>query len=247
VANKAVAERFGPKAVSHPDMLGSFIRHGLSQEDASREALLNVVAGSDTTATTIRMIMLSLLGNPGAYRRLQREIDDNIASGHVSSPIKDSEARQLPYLQACVKEGLRIKAPAAGPLYKTVPKGGDMIDGKHIPGGTHIAQSPFAMYHSKKIFGPDAAMFVPERWLDTTDKERVSRMAGVVDLVFSAGKWQCLGKAAALMETNKVIVEVSRSALLQWVGELIQGDHSSCDDSTLSWSAPSNLRLSSMR
>ncbi|KAH8898627.1 cytochrome P450 [Thozetella sp. PMI_491] len=213
VANKKVAERFGPNAMSQPDMLGSFIRHGLNQEEASRESILNVVAGSDTSATTIRVMMLGLLSNPVAYRKLQKEIDDGIRTGKISSPATDAEARQLPYLQAAIKEGLRIKAPAAGPLFKTVPSQGDVIDGKFIPGGTQIGQSPFGVYHSKKTFGEDASLFVPERWIDA-DAERFAKMSSVVDLVFSVGKWQCLGKPVAFMELNKVFVEASMHCFL---------------------------------
>ncbi len=201
-------ERFGPNATSKRDMLQSFIRHGLSQEEASRESLLNVVAGSDTTATTIRIMLLSLLSNPTAYAKLQREIDDSIAAGTISSPVTNTEARQLSYLQAAIKEGLRLKAPAAGPLFKTVPPEGDLIDGKQIPGGTQIGTSPFAIYHSKEVFGEDASLFLPERWLEA-DEHRVGLMSRVVDLVFSAGKYQCLGKPVALMELNKFFVEVS--------------------------------------
>lgn len=211
MANKKVAERFGPNAVSQPDMLGSFIRHGLTQGEASRESLLNVVAGSDTSATTIRVMMLNILSNPVAYYKLQREIDQGIQSGNISSPITDAEARKLPYLQAAIKEGLRLKAPAAGPLFKVVPPEGDVIDGKFIPGGTQIGTSPFGVYHSKKVFGDDAGVFLPERWLEA-DPEQAAAMASVVDLVFSVGKWQCLGKPVAFMELNKIFVEVSSSS-----------------------------------
>jgi cytochrome P450 len=188
-------------------MLGSFIRHGLTQEEASGEALLQVVAGSDTSATTIRIVMLHLLGNVSAYRKLQKEIDDGIAAGRVSSPIKNSEARELPYLQAVIKEGLRIKPPAAGAFFKTVPPGGDTIDGKFVPEGTQIGSSPFGIHHSKKVFGQDAELFVPERWLEA-DEQRLAQMNSTVDLVFHYGKWQCLGKTVALMEFNKIFVEV---------------------------------------
>lgn len=189
-------------------MLGSFIRHGLDQAEASRESLLNVVAGSDTTATTIRVMMLNLLSNPVAYRKLQKEIDDGIRLGNISSPITDAEARKLPYLQAAIKEGLRIKAPAAGPLFKVVPPEGDVIDGKFIPGGTQIGTSPFGIYQSKTTFGEDASLFRPERWLEA-DAATAAEMASVVDLVFSVGKYQCLGKPVAFMELNKIFVEVS--------------------------------------
>ncbi|RKL19312.1 hypothetical protein BFJ68_g3586 [Fusarium oxysporum] len=209
VANKKVAERFAPGAQSHPDMLGSFIRHGLTQEQASRESLLNVVAGSDTSATTIRLIMLSLLSNPMMYLKLRNEIDDAIKAGSISSPITDAEARKLPYLQAVIQEGLRIKAPAAGPLFKQVPPQGDEIDGKFIPGGTQIGQSPFAVYHSKEIFGQDASLFSPERWINA-DPAKYEAMAEVVSLVFSTGKYQCLGKPVAFIELNKIFVELLR-------------------------------------
>ncbi|RBR23415.1 uncharacterized protein FIESC28_03794 [Fusarium coffeatum] len=209
VANKKVAERFAPGATPHADMLGSFMKNGLSQEQMSRESLLNVVAGSETTATTIRMIMLCILTNPVAYRRLQQEIDDAIKAGTISSPITDAEARRLPFLQATIQEGLRIKVPAAGPLFKAVPPEGDTINGMFIPGGTQIGISPFGVYHSKKVFGPDAAVFRPERWLNA-DPERLEAMADHVGLVFSSGKWQCLGKPVAIMELNKIFVELLR-------------------------------------
>ncbi|KAF2022874.1 cytochrome P450, partial [Setomelanomma holmii] len=209
IAKKLVAERFGPDAKSHPDMLGSFIRHGLTQEQASGEALLQVVAGSDTSAGTLRAVMLNLLTNPAMYRKLQKEIDEGIAAGKISSPIKDAEARQFPYLQAVIKEGLRIMPPASGAFYKTVPPAGDVIDGKFVPGGTQIGSSPLGIHRSKKIFGIDAELFRPERWTEASP-EMFAKMASTVDLVFHYGKYQCLGRGVALMEFNKIFVELLR-------------------------------------
>lgn len=202
-----MAERFKDQAKSRRDMLGSFIRHGLSQEEASSEALLQVLAGNDTSATTIRSVMLGLLTNPGAYSKLRAEIDSAITTGRISSPITDAEGREMPYLQAVIKEGLRILPPAGGLLSKTVPPGGDIIDGKFIPGGTHIGSSSLGIHRSKKTFGPDAELFVPERWLDA-DAGRLAQMTSTVDLVFHYGKYQCLGKTVAFMEFNKIFVEV---------------------------------------
>ena len=207
VAKKVVAERFAPGAKPRSDMLGSFIRRGLDQEEASGEALLQVVAGSDTTATVLRTVMLGLLTNPTAYRKLQAEIDTGIAAGQISSPITDAEARQMPYLQAIIREGLRLMPPASGALFKQTPPGGDTINGIFIPGGTQVGGSVLAIHRSKKIFGADAEIFRPERWLTATP-ENVAKMASTVDLVFSYGKWQCLGKSVAHMEFNKIFVEV---------------------------------------
>jgi cytochrome P450 len=191
-------------------MLGSFIRHGLNQREASGEGLLQVVAGTDTTATGLKTIMLQVMTNAAVYRRLQAEIDSSSLNGTISSPIKDAEARQLPYLQAVIKEGLRIKTPAGGVYFKTVPPGGDVINGLFVPAGTEIGVSHLSFLHSKQIFGEDAEVFRPERWIDA-DPEYLAKMNSVVDLIFHSGKYQCLGKSVALMEFNKIFVELLRT------------------------------------
>ena len=213
VAKKVVAERFGPNAKPRSDMLGSFIRHGLSQEEASAEALLQIIAGSDTSAGTMRAVMLNIMTSPMAYNKLQKEIDDGIKSGKISSPIKDAEGRQMPYLQAVIREGLRLLPPASGAIAKQVPPAGDVINGRFIPGGTQIGISSFGMQRSKKIFGADADLFRPERWI-TASPEKFVQMASTVDLVFSYGKYQCLGKSVAHMEFNKIFVQVRTSVLV---------------------------------
>ncbi|KAF9697527.1 hypothetical protein EKO04_004233 [Ascochyta lentis] len=209
VAKRLVAERFHPKAESRLDMLGSFIRHGLTQDEAAGEALLQIVAGSDTSAGTIRAVMLNVVTNPMVYRKLQTEIDQGILSGSVSSPITDAEARKMPYLQAVIKEGLRVMPPASGAMFKQVPPSGDVIDGKFLPGGTQIGGSPLGIQYSKDIYGLDADLFRPERWVEAST-EKTSEMTSTVDLCFHYGKYQCLGKSVAWMEFNKLFVELLR-------------------------------------
>lgn len=58
--------------------------------------------------------------------------------GCISNPIQDSEAKALPYLQACIKEGLRLHPPTTALLNKTVPTEGDHLNGVFLPGGTEI-------------------------------------------------------------------------------------------------------------
>jgi cytochrome P450 len=59
------------------------------------------------------------------------------------------------------------------------------------------------------VFGPDPEMFRPERWLNIPE-ERYAEMARVVDLAFGSGRFKCLGRSVALMELNKIIIEVRR-------------------------------------
>lgn len=207
MAKRIAKERFHPDAVPQRDMLGSFIRHGLTQDEVAGETLLQVVAGSDTSAATIRVVLLHLMTSFPCYLRLQREIDEAVKTGKISSPIKDCEAKQLPYLQAVIKEGLRITPPATGIFNKTVPKGGDVLNGVFVPEGTQVGVSFYGLHHSKEIYGEDAELFRPERWLEA-EGEALATMLSTSDLIFHYGKYQCLGKPVALMELNKIYVEV---------------------------------------
>jgi len=87
--------------------------------------------------------LFCLISNPKAYNKLIAEIDGAVADGRIpASPnevISDSVARELPYLQACIKEGLRWLPPIAGMLPKKTPPEGDTISGYFVPGGVSVA------------------------------------------------------------------------------------------------------------
>ncbi|KAJ9617190.1 hypothetical protein H2200_000911 [Cladophialophora chaetospira] len=210
IAQKIVADRFNPTSGSKPerDMLNSFIKHGLTQIEAESESVVQLLAGSDSTATTIRMTLLFILTNPTVYVKLRNEIDAGISSGHVSFPVvKNSETLSLPYLQACIKEGLRLWQPLNGIGTKLSPPEDIEISGVRIPGGTQCGISQHMMMRRREFFGEDATIYRPERWIEN-DSERVKQMEKVWELSFSAGRFTCLGKGIALMELNKVFVEV---------------------------------------
>ena len=99
---------------------------------------LERVAGSETTATGIRAILLFVITTPRVLWRLRAEIDEAEKNGNISSPIRDTEARALPYLQACIKEGLRMFPPVTGLFNKVVGPEGDVFNGMFLPGGTEI-------------------------------------------------------------------------------------------------------------
>nr|UYD62324.1 cytochrome P450 [Leptographium qinlingense (nom. inval.)] len=209
LAQEAVDARYGDKPVVKRDILGSFVAHGLGRDDAEGEAVVQIIAGSDTSATAIRSTLLFLITNPHAYIRLQREIDDGIRAGRISSPITDAEARQFPYLQAVIREGLRMWPPATGLLPK-VSTTDDEICGYRIPAGTSVAWAPWPIMRNKDIFGADADLFRPDRWMDISP-EQYKLMDATVMLDFGGGsRYECLGKNIAMIELNKAYVELLR-------------------------------------
>ncbi|ERS98938.1 hypothetical protein HMPREF1624_04131 [Sporothrix schenckii ATCC 58251] len=222
VAKQIVGERLASDQPKRRDMLGSFLAHGLTREEAEGETLLQIIAGSDTTATALRTTLLYLMSSPHSYRRLTDEVRAAAAAGRISSPVvTDAEARRLPYLQAVIKEGMRINPPVAGTMDVVVPEGGDVLCGFTVPAGTEVGCSEFGVQSLSSVFGPDADVFRPERWLEAeaeaaaaaAEKEgedRLKQMNNTWGLIFKAGKWQCLGKEVALVELNKVFVELLR-------------------------------------
>lgn len=215
VAHKAVAARFGSDAKKIPDMLGSFIDHGLTQQECEVESLLQILAGADSTATALRTTFLYILTSPPAYAKLRSEITAAIDEGNISFPvIKNTEAQNLPYLQACIQEGLRLFMPLQGLAGRVSPSpDGVTFNGVFIPPGTEIGISTYAIGHRRDIYGPDADTFRPERWIEN-DSETVKKFERTNELVFGSGRSSCLGKGIALMELSKAIFEVSRYTLL---------------------------------
>lgn len=127
----------------------------------------------------------------------------------MSSPIRNEEAFHLPYLQACIKEGLRVFPPITALRERVTPPGGDTINGHHVPGGVNIGLNMRGVLLSR-VFDPDPDVFRPERWLDQ-DSEKVKQMEKVQELVFGYGFTRCLGITIATMNLNKVFVEVRHS------------------------------------
>ncbi|KAK1831157.1 cytochrome P450 [Podospora conica] len=210
-AQGIIDERLKPDAKPNKDMLQVFINSGLGHDQLLSEVGLQFIAGSDSTANTITLTLFHLLTNPGKYQKLREEVDP-VSSHGPNDIIPDSVAKNLPYLQACIREALRIQTPvASGPFHKAVPPGGDTLCGKHLPYGTRVSTNGavYAIGRAKAYWGADAKVFRPERWLEA-DAATKQRMVDMVDLTWGAGAFVCPGKAIGLIEAGKAVAEVVR-------------------------------------
>ncbi|KAI1850890.1 hypothetical protein JX265_004916 [Neoarthrinium moseri] len=208
-AKSLIDKRLQPGAKPQKDMTQAFINNGMSRSELIQQVFVQIIAGSVSSATAMCMTLLCLITTPTAYAALRREVDDALKNGKISSPIAEYEAKRLPYLQAVIREGLRMYPPVTGLGSKQVPKGGDFLNGFFIPEGTQVATNFFGLMRSQSVWGKDADVFRPERWLESDD-EQLKVMNGVVDLAFGHGKYSCLGKPIAMMELNKIFVELLR-------------------------------------
>ncbi|KAI1870340.1 uncharacterized protein JN550_005268 [Neoarthrinium moseri] len=162
------------------DLLQGYIRASEKYPDTLRAgtivSLVNstVSAGADTTAGTMSTILYLLMKHSRARECLLKELQDARSQGRISAPIRYVEVERLPYLDAVVKEALRLNPPLAVPLERVVPAQGCSFNGLKIPGGTIVGCTGTVIHLNQCCFGDDADQFRPERWLNRDNKDRLA-------------------------------------------------------------------------
>jgi cytochrome P450 len=168
----------------------------------------NVFAGSDTTAIAMRAVIYFSCRHPEKKKKLVAEIDSKYAAGKLSEPIKYRESvKELPYLQAVMKESMRLHPSIGLPLERYVPPEGMAIDNHFLPGGTVVGINAWVVHRNLAIF-PSPEEFRPERWLDATPQQ-LKEMEQTM-FQFGAGSRVCLGKWMSLIEMSKVLPQLFR-------------------------------------
>lgn len=171
----------------------------------------NMFAGSDTTAITLRAIFYFLLNNPAQLQKLLDELGKEQAEGrfHRSDDLVDwEEARDLPYLSACVKESMRLHPAVGLTLERIVPAQDIELCGHFLPGGTIVGCSAWALHAKESIFGADTDRFLPERWINASAEKQMEMNNALFS--FGMGSRTCIGKNISLLEMYKLIPAVLR-------------------------------------
>ena len=150
-----------------------------------------------------------ILNSPPIYANIVSEIEAAVRDGVIppTGNIGWSEAQNLPYLQACLKEAMRLRPAVGLNITRLVPPEGAELDGQRFPGGVAIAANGWVLHRDREVFGADADDFRPGRWLE--DEERARRMERFM-FQFGGGSHLCIGRNLALLEINKVVPRLLR-------------------------------------
>jgi cytochrome P450 len=170
----------------------------------------NLVAGSDTTGTSLGVIVYYLYRDQRIVAKLRAELEAAGWDGNI--PVTYRDGVRLPYLDAVIQEGLRIHPPIGLALERVVPSSGwQMPDGPFLPGGTKVGINAWISNRDEAVFGPeDVDTFVPERWMPRSGESeeqwnaRINRMKNLM-LTFGHGSRVCTGKSVALVELIKLV------------------------------------------
>lgn len=141
-------------AAQHPDRL--------TDRDLLANTTANVGAGSDTLSCALQSFLYHMARRPTAWARARAEIRAaSAAGGSCRSRVVDyTDAAQLPFFQACIREALRIHNPVPMGLPRVVPPGGLTIGDRTLPAGATVSVSPWVIHHSREIWGPDVVRYL---------------------------------------------------------------------------------------
>lgn len=132
--------------------------------------LSNLIAGSDTTALSLSAILYYLIKNPQAMQKLREEVAAKTKEGTCEAHrVSFKASQEMPYLQACIKEALRLHPGVGLPLWRTVNEGGVELSGQFLPAGSEVGINAWVTHYDQDIWGNDADEFKPERWLEAED------------------------------------------------------------------------------
>ncbi|KAI0009454.1 cytochrome P450 CYP4/CYP19/CYP26 subfamily protein [Xylariaceae sp. FL0662B] len=193
------------RGTSERDFLTRYIeiqesKIGVPEWAPSSWVFTNVIAGSDSVGTVMRTALYHLLSKRETLSKVLRELE----TADLSKPYpKWEEIRELPYLDACVQEAMRLHPSFALPLERVVPADGMTILGTYIPGGTIVGGNPYVNNRHKSTFGEDAETWRPERWLGVSHEHRKKLEQSMLTL--GAGRRICLGRHVGIFEVKKLI------------------------------------------
>ncbi|RAK91925.1 cytochrome P450 monooxygenase [Aspergillus costaricaensis CBS 115574] len=178
-------------------------------EEIKTECFVLMVAASDTTSAFICPFVNYVVQNPQIYHSLMEEITTYERKGLLSNPVvKYDETNAMPYFMACVKETLRYSPSTPMIMPRYIAKDGiKVLNDTYIPGGTEMGANPYVVHRDTKIYGHDAHLFRPERWLE--DEARSKEMDKYL-MSFGYGSRVCLGKNIAQLETQKLCCQLFR-------------------------------------
>jgi len=147
---------------------------GMPRSELFMEANTLIVAGSDTSSTTLSATMYYLLRNPPCLRQVTTEINSTFSR---KEDIRTGPKLQsCHYLRACIDEAMRMSPAVPGLLPRLVLPGGLDLPAMnlHIPAGVDVGTCTYAIQHHKDYIA-EPFKYDPSRWLrQATSKSQVS-------------------------------------------------------------------------
>ncbi|XP_026741644.1 cytochrome P450 4c21-like [Trichoplusia ni] len=173
----------------------------LTEQQIKSEVDTIIVGGQETVASTILFTLLMIGCKPGIQNKMYDEM--RRIFGDSKRPVRKEDLSEMKYCEAVIYETLRLYPPVPG-----VMRYSDrdlQLKSCKIPKGTVCGISGWGAGRSTRTWGPDAALYRPERWLSDTPP---GNPAGF--LAFSYGRRACIGKKYAMAILKTILAHCLR-------------------------------------
>lgn len=205
--------------------ISTFIAAGNTHAFGTAQTKLTAPLGHETTSSALAWTLYALARSPPIQRKLRvslTALDIHAGSCNVPTPEEFQQILSHPYLDACVREALRLHSPATSTMRvalheDVIPVSRPFRDKKgHLCGHIRVNKDDIitipiqAINKSKSIWGDDSEEFVPERWTEGTimrEKERAIKGLWGGILTFGSGhvvngNRACIGYRFAVNELS---------------------------------------------
>ncbi len=174
----------------------------ITEAELRSNILTFIAAGHETTANTLSWSMLMLSQSPQWRRRVEAEVDREMAA--VDAGLSD----RLVETRAVIEETIRLYPPIAA--ISRVALDNDELGGERVRRGSLIVISPYVL-HRHQLLWDRPGVFDPGRFLGI-DRSRIDRFAY---LPFGVGPRKCIGSTFALQEATLVLATIVRNFVFE--------------------------------
>lgn len=141
----------------------------------------------------MKTLWYNLLSHPETLQHLYNEL---VQTNGISRPYPSwNQISNIPYLDACVNEAIRLHPPFCLPFERVVPAEGMTINGHFLPGDTVVGMNPWVVNRHRPTFGDDSNEWRPDRWLESREKYRkMEQSVLTVNIIYLSHKYNLLTK-----------------------------------------------------
>uniref|UniRef100_A0A158P6Q1 Cytochrome P450 n=1 Tax=Angiostrongylus cantonensis TaxID=6313 RepID=A0A158P6Q1_ANGCA len=186
------------KAEQNFDNNAEFLKTGmkitkqLTRSEIPAQCFVLLLAGFETTATSLAYITYLLAKHPAVQQKLQAEIDE-YCHEEVRLPIRLDKS-DFPHHELSTVVSLRANSRQC--MKSTTL--GDV----QVKEGEFVLVDTFSIHYDHNLWGEDADKFCPERWLKPSERPLAAFLS------FGIGPRQCIGMRLALMEEKLVLAHL---------------------------------------
>ncbi len=199
--------RAAPKGESRSDVLSMLLdardEEGkpMTERDLRDEMMTMLLAGHETSATTLAWTIHHLLDAPEVVERIRDEVESTVGQG----PIRPEDLAKLDYVDAVIKESLRL-TPIL-PIVARILKAPFHCGNLDLPRGIGVFPCIYLTHHDPDLY-PDPMRFDPERFFQ-------KKVDPSTYFPFGGGARRCVGMAFATFEMKLVLAELFRAYALR--------------------------------